>query len=80
MSFNFNTLDASTQGKFEILKKQIGDEVYKDLIESIVEFQWLNQNMNILVKEEKIKRLIEGSLIGDLMDIFDLNGIRVSVL
>lgn len=80
MSFNFNTLDASTQEKFEILKKQIGDEVYKDLIESIEEFQWLNQNMNILVKEEKIKRLIEGSLIGDLMDIFDLNGIRVSVL
>lgn len=64
---------------FDELKYMIKKEDFDYLISSITYIKLENNNLTLIVGEEKIKGLIEGSLVGEIMEAFNLNSIRVSV-
>lgn len=64
---------------FDELKDMIKKEDFDYLISSITYIKLENNNLTLIVGEEKIKGLIEGSLVGEIMEAFNLNSIRVSV-
>lgn len=80
LMINIKDMDEDIKLGFDELKNMIEKEDFDYLISSITYIKLENKNLTLIVAEEKIKGLIEGSLVGEIMEAFDLNGIRVSVI